>query len=179
MEAGIGMDKGTQIYNRIRVDDGKGQGGEFFIRTRLDERETLLLRNVMKTPQDLVIAAFRMPSYSGEMVDLARRNLKEALRESLGVDITGVPMTGRHSFEGSVEREETILLALAPHPEMNDALPTNWESPVSLMGSSCLGWDPWNCKATGRPERFGGESYLNPNTGLTSLLGATGTMIQT
>jgi hypothetical protein len=69
IDAGIGLADGVKIYNRIRVDEGRGEGGEFFVRTILSEEEGQLIKESMKTPKDLLLAAFRLTSYSGEMVE--------------------------------------------------------------------------------------------------------------
>jgi len=119
---GIGLKQGVQLFNRIRVDQGIGEGGEYLVRTILDHDEEIFLKKLICEPKNIILAAFRLPSYASEMVDLARRNLKGMLKQAIGTHVNVIPITGRHKFEGKMEKEETVLLALSHFPEMNDVL---------------------------------------------------------
>ncbi len=120
---GIGIRNGIQLFNRVRVDVGVGEGGEYFTRTLLDESEARIYRNLMRDPKEVALATFRLPFYSSEMVDLARRTLKNTLEQALGTRVDVIPMTFRHKFEGSSnEKEETVLVVLTEFAEMNSIL---------------------------------------------------------
>jgi hypothetical protein len=77
----------------------------------------------MREPKDVALATFRLPFYSNEMVDLARRTLRNTLNQALGTQVNVIPMTFRHKFEGSnTEKEETVLVVLTEFAEMNSIL---------------------------------------------------------
>jgi hypothetical protein len=123
MLVGVGLKSGIQLFNRVRVDLGAGEGGEYFTRTLLEGDEARTYLRLIKEPKDVELASFRHPFYSNEMVDLARRVLKNSLKQAIGTPVNIIPVTCRHKFEGSTaDKEETILIALTEFPEMNDIL---------------------------------------------------------